>query len=50
MWMWMAMIMNGAVLTIVVVGVYLISLINYCHLGLALVSQVIVIEGPYLAW
>jgi len=30
MWMWLAMIMNGAVLTIVVVAVYLISLVNYC--------------------
>eukprot|EP00439_Symbiodinium_sp_Y106_P086689 s548_g35.t1 len=30
-WMWLAMVMNGGVLTLVIVGVYLVSLINYCE-------------------
>jgi len=30
-WMWLAMVMNGGVLTLVIVGVYLVSLMNYCE-------------------
>jgi len=30
-WMWLAMVMNGGVLTIVIVAVYLISLMNFCE-------------------
>ncbi|CAJ1449453.1 unnamed protein product [Effrenium voratum] len=29
-WMWLAMVMNGMVLTVVVVAVYLISLLHFC--------------------
>ena len=29
-WMWLAMVMNGMVLTTVIVAVYLISLMNFC--------------------
>ena len=44
MWMWLAMIMNGAVLTVVVVAVYLISLINYCD-GEILQSNIYLIDS-----
>jgi len=29
-WMWLAMVLNGAVLSIVIIGVYLVSLVHYC--------------------
>ncbi|CAL1158749.1 unnamed protein product, partial [Cladocopium goreaui] len=44
MWMWLAMIMNGAVLTVVVVAVYLISLINYCD-GEVLQSNIYLLDS-----
>ena len=31
MWMWLAMVMNGMVLTVVVVAIYVISLMEFCH-------------------
>ncbi|CAJ1357681.1 unnamed protein product [Effrenium voratum] len=30
MWMWLSMVMNGMVLTVVIVGVYLVALMNFC--------------------
>jgi len=30
-WMWLAMVMNGAVLSIVIVGIYIIALIHFCE-------------------
>eukprot|EP00434_Breviolum_minutum_P006202 symbB.v1.2.005469.t1/scaffold260.1/size426026/20 len=44
MWMWLAMVMNGAVLTVVVVAVYLISLINYCD-GEILQSNIYLLDS-----
>jgi len=29
-WMWLAMVMNGAVLSIVIVGIYIVALMHYC--------------------
>eukprot|EP00931_Biecheleriopsis_adriatica_P083340 TRINITY_DN5691_c0_g1_i4.p1 TRINITY_DN5691_c0_g1~~TRINITY_DN5691_c0_g1_i4.p1 ORF type:complete len:1094 (+),score=257.66 TRINITY_DN5691_c0_g1_i4:80-3361(+) len=43
-WMWLAMVMNGAVLSIVIVGVYVVSLIYYCE-GEVFQADIQLLEG-----
>ncbi|CAE7239642.1 unnamed protein product [Symbiodinium microadriaticum] len=43
-WMWLAMVMNGMVLTTVIVGVYLVSLMHFCD-GEILQANIYTLEG-----
>ncbi|CAE7436307.1 unnamed protein product, partial [Symbiodinium necroappetens] len=43
-WMWLAMVMNGMVLTTVIVAVYLISLMHFCE-GEFLQANIYLLEG-----
>jgi len=43
-WMWLAMVMNGAVLSLVIVGVYVVSLLYYCE-GEIFQAQIQTLEG-----
>mmetsp|Transcript_18620 Transcript_18620/g.32600 ORF Transcript_18620/g.32600 Transcript_18620/m.32600 type:complete len:1078 (-) Transcript_18620:96-3329(-) len=43
-WMWLAMVMNGAILSIVIVGIYIISLSHFCD-GEFLQARIYELDG-----